>query len=141
MSLDSVSTQDLIFMAGLLERIITSCADDPRVSEPRRQLAVILEEIKKRKENTMADYNSMTAEELESVRAKMQQQIEEMNARMVEAGKALERKRFEQEVLVKLEGLEKQKAELESSIEHTNQVVGLKTLPLRAAFGKLFGGR
>jgi hypothetical protein len=51
MSLQEESSGVLLFKKTLLEQIIRENADDPRVEEPKRQLAIINEEIQRREEN------------------------------------------------------------------------------------------
>lgn len=51
MSLKDKSVLDLMMRKKVLEMIIAENSDDPRVGEPKRQLAIIEEELKTRKEN------------------------------------------------------------------------------------------
>jgi len=48
--LEKQSLNKLHFKKELLEQIIEENADDPRVGEPKRQLRIILEEIKRREQ-------------------------------------------------------------------------------------------
>ena len=51
MGLEDKSVLDLMMRKQILEMIIRDSPDDPRVGEPKRQLAIIEEELKTRKEN------------------------------------------------------------------------------------------
>ena len=51
MSLKDKSVLDLMMKKQVLGMIIRDNPDDPRVGEPKRQLAIIEEELKLRKEN------------------------------------------------------------------------------------------
>jgi len=51
MSLQEQSLNTLYFKKQLLEQIIEENADDPRVGEPKRQLQIIIDEIKRREES------------------------------------------------------------------------------------------
>jgi hypothetical protein len=49
MSLQKTTTFDLVMRQQILRNIIEKHSDDPRVEEPKRQLALIEEELKSRK--------------------------------------------------------------------------------------------
>lgn len=87
----------------------------------------------------MANYASMSVEELEILRADLQAQIESATEKLVAAGIVLERKREADQIQAELSALEGRKNELKERLDKVDQVVGLKTLDLRATFNKIFG--
>ena len=88
----------------------------------------------------MNEYEKLNVEELEDLRERLQAQIEAAQVAFVVAGVVLERKRKEAQIKGEIAALEQKKNELAGQVEKpVDQVVGLKTLDLRAVFNKMMG--
>ena len=88
----------------------------------------------------MADYNKMEIDELEAYREKIARQRDKLKANFIAAGKVLDVKRQNAQLLEDYELLEAKRAALREKIgEPEPQTVGLKTLLLKATKGKLGG--
>lgn len=133
--LSSASLFDLNIRAAILRAVIKSGAGDPRIGEPKRQLEIVEAEIAKR----MGEFENLTDEELESLRANILAEIEDLYAKYRDAGLVLDKRRRENVRVDELEKLLREKAELERRLaaleDGADQQVNLKTLSL---WGRLF---
>jgi hypothetical protein len=126
------STKELQIYHALISQVIIENPDDPRIETPKESLRIIEEELERR--SNMPDFDRMEIDELKAFRDKIAKEREGLKHDFVAAGKVLDRKLQDADLVEEYKRLEEKRKALEERIGAIPepQRVNLRTLLFKA---------